>query len=158
MAFQILLAVHARDEPTAHGTLNPRRLVPPRQRHAPPLQCRKPSVRDRTHVLGSSLVLVTEGEQLDRMRPGEHVTLKLCISRDATTHWDLHYRRSKHHEGFGDNSWVGREAAVTSPLGSSGGMTALSQGRRGWCRSRWTVYMCVLRLPVRFVRCGQWGH
>lgn len=56
VALQVLLAVHARDEPAAHGTLNPRRVVPPRQGHAPPLQCRKPSVRGWTHVLGFSLV------------------------------------------------------------------------------------------------------
>lgn len=56
VALQVLLAVHARDEPPAHGTLNPRRVVPPRQGHAPPLQCRKPSVRGWTQVLGFSLV------------------------------------------------------------------------------------------------------
>lgn len=37
VALQVLLAVHARDEPTADGALNPRRVVPPRQGHAPPL-------------------------------------------------------------------------------------------------------------------------
>lgn len=56
VALQVLLAVHPRDEPTTDGALNPRRVVPPRQGHAPPLQCRKPSVRGWTHVLGFRLV------------------------------------------------------------------------------------------------------
>lgn len=68
------------------------------------------------------------------------------------------YRRSKHHEGFGDKSRVGREAVVTSPLGSRRGTAPSSQSGRGWWRSRWTVNMCVFRLPVRLVRCGQCGH
>lgn len=79
VALQVLLAVHARDEPATHGALNPRSLVPARQGHAPPLQCRKPSVRGRTHVLGSMLVTTYRGEgQLDTVGGGRegHVTVQ----------------------------------------------------------------------------------